>query len=335
MATIEPTQTTTPTTTTDPINETGLQGTQTTSSTEEVLPPAFTVDNLIAFLQERPELAAPLLASGLSLEVLVEALGSKERETTVKVSSETLKAKAEQRKEANDKKLQEIGDNLEKMREQEKLSVFQKIFKYIGMAVGALASIATIALGAVTGNPLLVAAGVMMAIMVVDSIVSEASDGKYSISAGVAEIAKACGADEETAKWIGFGVNMALMAITMVLSFGAAAGGGVAAAASQITSILSKVQTVTNIVNGVNMIGQGSVAICSAIVDHDIAQNQADMKELEALLQKILTAMETEEAFLKFILEKFEKLVSGVSEIIEQSNQAQETLLSGKTPALA
>jgi hypothetical protein len=287
---------------------------------------------LRGFLSELPDLTAPLMASGLSLEVLLEAIGSEERKTTVKTSSETLKAKADQRKITNEKELAEIKERMETLEKEKALSPFQKFFKYLGMALGAIASIATIALGAMTGNPLMVAAGVMMAVMVVDSILSEATEGKYCISGGVAAAAEACGADEETARWIAFGVSCALTVASIALSFGAAGAANGVEATTKIMNFMVKLQQASNVISGVTAIGSGACGVAQAVFDYEIAESQATTKELEAILERIRESIETEEDFLKFVMEKFEGLATKVSGIVKESHEAQLAVQTGQAP---
>ena len=292
-----------------------------------------------SLLSDRPDLSAPLLASGLSLDVLVEAVGAEERKTAVKTSTESLKSKAEQRKAANDKALEEIQKRIETLAKEKALGPFQKFFKYLGMAIGAIASIATIALGAMTGNPLMIAAGVIMATLVVDSILSEATDGKVCISAGVTAAAKALGASEETAKWIAFGVTCALTVTSIALSFGsaAAANAGTIAAkvsslATKVTNVMAKVQQASSVVSGVTAVGTGACQVAQAVLDYEIAESKARSKELQAILERIRESVETEEDFLKFVMEKFEGLLTSVSEIVKQSHEAQLAVQTGQAP---
>jgi hypothetical protein len=286
-------------------------------------------------LNELPDLMTPLLASGLSLEVLIEAIGAEERKTGVKTATESLKAKAQSRQEANAKALEEIKDRLETLRKEEKLAPFLKAFKIIGMVLGAIASIATIALGAMTGNPLMVAAGVVMAVLVVDSIISEASDGKYSMAAGVSALAEACGASEEAAKWIGFGFQMAMILTSVVLSFGAAGAASATTAATQVMGALVKVQQATAVVSGLVSIGSGAAQIAQAVLEYDMASSHARTKELEAILERLRESIETEEDFVKFLMENLETLMAKVGEIVKEAAETSMALAAGKPPAMA
>jgi hypothetical protein len=286
-------------------------------------------------LNERPDLLPPIMASGLSLETLLEAVGAEERRTGVQAASESLKAKADSRKQLNETALQELQKRIDKLAQEKTLSPFMKAFKFIGMALGAIASIATVALGVMTGNPLMVAAGVLMAVMVVDQIVSEASDGKYSIAAGVAYIAKECGASEETAKWIGFAATMLLTVASIACSFGSAAAAKTVDVATKVMTVLTKVQQATALVNGVAAVGSGACQIAKTVLDYQIAESKARSKEILAILERLRESVEAEEDFLKALVENFEGLMQKVSQIVKDSAQAQMELAASGSPPMA
>ena len=287
---------------------------------------------LSSFLSEKPTLVSPLLASGLSLDVLVDAVGAEARKTTVKTSNEALQAKSDHRKAENDKALGEIKSQLETLAKQNALSPFQKFFKYLGMALGAIASIATIAIGAMTGNPLMVAAGVMMAVMVVDSIVSDATDGKVSISAGVAKAAEACGASEETAKWIGLGVTVGLTLASIAMSLGSSAAGSASTLASNVANALAKFQQASTVVSGITAVGNGACQIAQAVFQNEVTHSKARVKDIDAILERIRESMETEADFLKFVMEKFQGLLTTVSDIVKDSHEAQVAIQTSQAP---
>jgi hypothetical protein len=290
---------------------------------------------LTGVLSEKPELAVPLMTSGLSLEVLMEAIGAEERRTGVKTATESLKAKAEDRKDLNDKALAQIKERLDTLAKEKTLSPFLKAFKYIGMALGAIASIATIAVGVATGNPLMIGAGVLMAALVVDSIVSEATEGKHGIAAWTAEIAKACGADEETAKWIGFATTMALTVVSICLSFGAAGASSAAKVADSVVNVLVKVQQAATVASGVVAMANGASKIAQAVFDYEIADSKAVSKQLEAILERLKESIETEEDFLKFLVENFESIMSQIGDMVKAGAEAQMEIAAGGSPAMA
>lgn len=309
-----------------------------------VIPPAGGGSGTSQTILILPGLPLPKIG-GLSLETLVQAVGMDERATATKAGTESLKARAQEREEINAKKMEEIQKNLETMRSKSTLSGFLKAFKIIGMILGAVATAATLALGAVTGNPLLIAAGVVLTGMMVNSILSEATDGKVSISAGVAKIAKACGASEETAQWIGFGVELGITVIGCALSLGAGFSAGAAKAvetaakagemAKKVIEIVNITNKVTVLANSVNAVGQGTAQGVDAYYDYKITNSQADQKELAAILERIQQAIAMEQDFMEAIMERANELMGDVGEIVQQNAEAQTALLTGSSPAMA
>ncbi|MDR2442238.1 MAG: type III secretion system translocon subunit SctE [Deltaproteobacteria bacterium] len=292
-------------------------------------------DMLSSIFTELPDLSAPLMASGLSLEVLLEAVGAKQRKTMTEATSTSLKAKAQEQKEANDKKLKELQNNLEKLNKKETLSKVSKGFKIFGLIVSAIAAVATTALGVMTGNPLMVAAGVMMTALVVDSIVSSQTEGKHGISAWTASLAQKMGASEKTAKWIGFGTSMLFTAVAIGLSIGSAFTAKSVEVVTKTMIALSRIQAVGTGLIGVNAIAGGALTIAEAKLDSDIAKNKARNLEMDALLERLKETFEIEEDFLKFLVENLNDLTSKISDIVNEAASAQMAILSGGSPSMA
>jgi hypothetical protein len=275
------------------------------------------------------------MASGIALEILVEAVGSEERRTSVKSASESIKASAEKQKAANDKSLEELQKQIDKLAEQKALSPIAKVFKIIGMVLGGIAAVATVALGAVTGNPLLVAAGVIMTALVVDSVLSEVTEGKYSLSALVTHIAKEAGASEEKAKWIALGFTVGLTIVAIGLSFGSALYAQGLDVATKAAAIITKIQLISATVSGANSVASGTLGIIVALNEFDIAETKANRVKIEALLERIKEAIGVEEDFIKFLVENQSAIMSQVAEIVKEAGEAQAQIMSGESPAMA
>ena len=258
------------------------------------------------------------------------------RQVATQTGVETLKAKAAEREESNKKSIEETQKQLEKLKEKEKLSPFMKALKWIGMALSAIASAVTIAVGALTANPLLVAAGTIMLMMAANSIVSAATDGKISIAAGITELAEACGASEETAKWIGFATEMAITLVGVCLSFGAgatASAAKAAEAAGKVVDIMAKVSSVTSVLSGVTTMAGGGLAIANSVYDYQITNSKAAQKELDAILERLRAAIEMETDFLEAVMKRAEELLADVKDIVQGNNEAQTAILTSAPSA--
>lgn len=293
-----------------------------------------------------PKLAIPTMLMGsLSLETLVDAVGTEERKQATKDGVSNLKARGEERAEVNKKNVEEIQKQVDEMKSKGVLDVFKQIFKWIGIALGAIASAVTIAIGAITANPLLIAAGVIGMYMAVDSLISEASGGKAGIGLGfiAGQIAKAAGASEEVQTWLKFGFDMATTVVMIGLSCGAAAAGSAATVGTKIgtqageaaTKIMGTVSKVTTGINAGVSIASGATGIASAVQDKKVADSQAMQKELQAILERIAMANDLDLAHMKAMMEKSEQVLQQVSDIVKGAAETQTAILTGSAPSMA
>ena len=285
-------------------------------------------------IDELPSLPAP--AGPLSLDTLLSAIGDETRRQACRDGVASLELKGEQQAEVNQKELDELKEQLEKMAKKGLADTFLKIFSVIGMVVGAIASAASIAIGAATGNPLLVAAGIAGIAMTVDSALSMATDGKYCIAGLVSTTCEACGMDKESAQWVGMGVTMALNLATITLNIGGAvkAVSVTADAANKVMQILSKTTLITNLVSGANSVAAGATSIASGVYGYQISMSQAEVKELEAILERIRMAIEMEQEMVQNEMERANALLEAVDAIVDACNKTQGTVLS-MSPTMA
>ena len=163
--------------------------------TLEDVPPA--ADGKTVPPSDLPTLEAP--AHALSIERLVAAIGNEMRRQGVREGLDAIDSQAQEIDQKYSEKLAEIAKEIDKKENQSIWDKICKVFRCIGMALGFIASIATIAAGSAMGNPALIVAGVAALLLTIDSVVSEATGGKVSLSAGFTELGKVFGLSDNTA----------------------------------------------------------------------------------------------------------------------------------------
>ena len=210
--------------------------------TLEDVPPA--ADGKTVPPSDLPTLEAP--AHALSIERLVAAIGNEMRRQGVREGLDAIDSQAQEIDQKYSEKLAEIAKEIDKKENQSIWDKICKVFRCIGMALGFIASIATIAAGSAMGNPALIVAGVAALLLTIDSVVSEATGGKVSLSAGFTELGKVFGLSDNTAKWFGFGMNMALTVAAVAISFGGAAASSAASAVRGATDLGAKLLNITS-----------------------------------------------------------------------------------------
>ena len=290
-----------------------------------------------------------LTMSGLSLETLLDAVGFEQRRTETKAGMASLEARAQERAMANDEKLKSIQEQLEKAKSQSFLDGLLKAFKYIGMALAAIGSVAMIAAGSVGlaaggSGAALIAVGAASLALLTSSIMEEASGGKagFSLSFITGKIMEACGASDTAIQWTKFAVDLAT---TIALTFGAGAAGAAGKVAQTATKTVSDTaQTfqkaaswtarVATMAGGANTIAQSATSIASAVNEKDISYLQAQQKHLQAILERIAMANELDLEHLKEVMRRSEQTLQTVSDIVQESVQANVAILSGN-PAMA
>ena len=124
--------------------------------TLEDVPPA--ADGKTVPLSDLPTLEAP--AHALSIERLVAAIGNEMRRQGVREGLDAIDSQAQEIDQKYSEKLAEIAKEIDKKENQSIWDKICKVFRCIGMALGFIASIATIAAGSAMGNPALIVAGV-------------------------------------------------------------------------------------------------------------------------------------------------------------------------------
>jgi hypothetical protein len=275
-----------------------------------------------------PSLPAP--AGPLSLDTLLSSIGDEVRRQTCRDGVNSIEMKAEKQAEVNQQELEELAKQLEKMKSKSVADGFLKAFQIIGMVVGAIASAASLVVGVATCNPLLIAGGVAALTMTVDSVLSTATDGKVCISSGISSLCEACGMDSETAQWVGMGVSMALNLATIALNIGGAARLGTMAidTASKVMTVFSKTALISSIVGGVNSVAKGGATIASGVYSYQIAESQASVKELEAILERIRTSIDMDKDMVEAEMQRANDLLAAVNEIVESCNATQTSVLT-------
>ncbi len=293
-----------------------------------------------------------LSMGGLSLEALLDAVGFEQRRTETKAGISSLEAHAQDRASANEEKIKSIQEQLEKSKSQGFLDGLLKAFKYIGMALAAIGSVAMIAAGAVGlaaggSGAALIAVGVTSLVLLASSITEEATGGKVGFSPAfiTGKIMEACGASESAITWTKFAVDLTTSLALVACSFGAGAAGSAGKIAQSATKTASDtVQTVQKVASataraaaaagGLNTVAQSATSIVSAENQKDISFLQAQQKRLEAILEKIAMANDLDVEHLKEMMQRSEQTLQTVSDIVQEGAQANATILSG-SPAMA
>ena len=279
-----------------------------------------------------PELDAPKASfSGsaimnMSQEAMEAIMNMAEREMALDSGKTAIKARAERRKTVNE---QRVNDLKEQVEEAEKSSIWDKlvgVFKAIGAIVGIIVGAVAMVAAVSTGNVVMGIGAGLLLLSSLDSAASAISGGKVSIAAGIASIDK----DSAVAKWIGLGISLAI-GITGAIMTGVGAAQASASLANSLSLTASKVGSAAS---GFTQVVSGAGGIVSAVYKNDYENLNADIKKLQAILQRLKAADDSDTEQIKKILEKAQSVADGVKKMVDDCNETMHNLVAA-SPSMA
>ena len=279
-----------------------------------------------------PELDAPKASfSGsaimnMSQEAMEAIMNMAEREMALDSGKTAIKARAERRKTVNEQRVNDLKEQVEKAEKSsfwDKLvGVFKAIGSIVGIIVGAVAMVAAVS----TGNVVMGIGAGLLLLSSLDSAASAISGGKVSIAAGIASIDK----DSAVAKWIGLGISLAI-GITGAIMTGVGAAHASASLANSLSLTASKVGSAAS---GFTQVVSGAGGIVSAVYKNDYENLNADIKKLQAILQRLKAADDSDTEQIKKILEKAQSVADGVKKMVDDCNETMHNLVAA-SPSMA
>ena len=279
-----------------------------------------------------PELDAPKASfSGsaimnMSQEAMETIMNMAEREMALDSGKTAIKARAERRKTVNEQRVNDLKEQVEKAEKSsfwDKLvGVFKAIGSIVGIIVGAVAMVAAVS----TGNVVMGIGAGLLLLSSLDSAASAISGGKVSIAAGIASIDK----DSAVAKWIGLGISLAI-GITGAIMTGVGAAQASASLANSLSLTASKVGSAAS---GFTQVVSGAGGIVSAVYKNDYENLNADIKKLQAILQRLKAADDSDTEQIKKILEKAQSVADGVKKMVDDCNETMHNLVAA-SPSMA
>ncbi len=275
-------------------------------------------------------------------------LQGKTQEAQLKTAKEGIETNSQKQKVQNERamaKLQEWIKNCQDAAAKEKvggvLGWFKKIFAVVAAVFAVVAAaVATYATGGAAA-PLLALAVLSLASSTV-SLASEISkaaggpdfdhvaqwmDPATLVGKGMAELAKAFGADEQQAAIVSVTfalvTTLAITAASVVLSGGTTAAGELGKIAKLALDVSRAGQLIVGAATGATDVARGSVGIAAAHDTRDAALAQADKKKIDALIAVLQQRMEENREEMKKVLDEMMEGMNIVSQMINASGQSR------------
>lgn len=273
--------------------------------------------------------------------------------TTAKEGLITNSKKLEDQKQSSLNKIKEWTDKCKAADAKAKAGGVLGWFKKIFTAVAAVFAVAVAAIAAVaTGGaaaPLLALAvlGLASAITSIASDINKAMGGKgfdhvlqwmdpsSLVGRGMAELAKALGANDEQAAIVSavFAVatTLAIIAASVVLTGGSGAGSALDGLSKTITTASRIGQAVVGVAGGVTQAAQGGINVAVAYDQRDAAVIQSDKKNIDAIIAKLQQQMEEGREDIKKVMDEIMEGMNIVSQMINASDASRTQITANMT----
>ncbi len=261
---------------------------------------------------------------GLGLEALLQFITGENRTSQMK-SAESRIENNKQAKEANfQQKMAKIEEAIKKAEEQEKASWWKKAFGWISTIVTAILSVTAIVAGAMTGNPLLIGAGIAGLYFATSGAVEQAT-GKGLTT----RILEGCGVSPDKAALAGMIIDTLGSIITGIIT-GAGLAHAIKAAdiGAKASVLVARLTYGTSIASGLASVGSGTAGGFSAYYKYGSENLKADELELKKAMEKLLMEDQESQKLVKRILEFFQTMTDDVNQIVKDKTQTTVSVMS-------
>lgn len=283
---------------------------------------------------ERPSDKALGELKGIGLEALLQFITGENRSAQLKSAESRIEINKAEREANFQQTMDKINEAIKKAEEQESASWWKKAFGWVANIVTAILSVAAVVVGAVTCNPLLIAAGIAGCYFAASGM-TEQITGK-----GLTTMAlEACGVPEDIAGYVGMGIDLVGGIVTGIITGGGIAKAAAAAGkaievgdamykATRIAIYAAKTTKIANIANGVASVGSGVSGAFAAKFKYDGDMLKADQLELKKALEKLLLEDQECQKAVKRILEFFKEMTDDVTQVVKDKTQTSMNVMS-------
>ncbi len=255
---------------------------------------------------------------GVGLEQLLSFISGETKTANLSRAEKMIKSNAADRKARYEETMQKLNENIEKAKKEATAKKVSGIFGWIANIVTAVVSLVVTVGSLFTGNFALAAVSALGLYSSISSMVAQAT------GEGLTEqLLKKMKCSDEVAKYLGLGLDMA----GGILG-GLVAGGAVVKTLSGLSNISVRLATVsakvinwTRFASSAMQVGKTAAGMAQAKYSFDASYNRADMKELDALIEKLNAENSNYEKMFKAIMEHFKNMTEGVEEVVKNKNQ--------------
>jgi hypothetical protein len=283
-----------------------------------------------------PALPLPTgLPKDVDVEALLKLISEESRKEMADSIVESIKTKGQRKLDVLKDQIEQIKKQIEAEDKAKSGGLLKKIFGWIGAIVSVIVSAAAVVFTAGAATPLLVGACILAGTAITSlamQIAQEAtadSDNPYVPGKLFSKMLQAFGVDEKTADIAGMAVVGGLMLVATITGAILTGGAGSSGAVSQISQMAKLVKTAAAITQSALAVVNGSLTVANAVYQYKSDMAGVDMKKIQAMLEQLRALTESEEDFLKAMMEEGQMITELVEKIVSGLNETATVVLTG------
>lgn len=266
-----------------------------------------------------------------NLEKLIAYLQLDNEERQAEMAKERIEVQKQTLSNEHSERLNKINESLEKMDEAAKARTASRIFGWLGAIVAVIAAVVTTV---VTGGA---AAGFAIAgaALAVAALVSSETGLTDKIIEGLAKELEKAGLSKQAAQIVAaLAFNIAIIAASAGLSVGGLVAGAAnaakaaAAAGQTISATVKAVQSAVTVASTAIGLGGLGSTIGSTVTNYKSQMSNAEVTELEKIMQELQRRLEESEEELKAILEAIQNSTGQIVKLLASETDTQSEIAS-------
>ncbi len=268
-----------------------------------------------------------------NLEALIAYLQLENDEKQAEMAKERIKVNKDSLETEHKERKEKIDESIKKMDDAAKSRLVNRIFGWIGAFVAVAAAVAAVAFTIVTGGAGAVAAGFAIAgaVVAVTSLVLSETGAMDKLTEALAKTMEDSLGKENAKLAAALIINLSIMAISLGCSIGGMVGGAVQAGcvmSDMVRTVAKVVQTGISIGGTALGVGLMAASATSMALGYEAEMAQADVTELERLMQELQRRLDESEEELNAILEAIQNALGQIAAILASATDTQTEIAS-------
>ena len=254
-----------------------------------------------------------------NLEKLIAYLQLDNEERQAEMAKDRINIQKDSLEKEHTERKDKINDSLKKMDDAKRASLASRIFGWLGAALAVIAAVVVTVVSGGTAAAFAIAG----AVVAVGALVLNETGAMDKMIEGLAKAMEKAGMGKQAAQIVAaLAINLVILAASLGCSIGGIASGAAGVASAAAKAVSSGMQ----IANGAVGLGGMVAGGVSTGMNYESQMSQADVKELEKIIQQLQQQLDESEEELNAIIEAIQNSIGQIAELLSSETDTQNEI---------